>query len=95
MVEVYTSSSEEHTAWQPAPADKELEAEMLTRLSLRLENDFNPKQKTREEIEKQPALQKAAPVYVSREIKGPKPLKSTKTSTAPGDAWASASIVSV
>ena len=43
MVEVYTSSSEEHTAWQPAPADKELEAEMLTRLSLRLENDFNPK----------------------------------------------------
>ena len=52
MVEVYTSSSEEHTAWQPAPADKELEAEMLTRLSLRLENDFNPKQKTREEIEK-------------------------------------------
>ena len=43
---------------------------MLTRLSLRLENDFNPKQKTREEIEKQPALQKAAPVYVSREIKG-------------------------
>ena len=70
MVEVYTSSSEEHTAWQPAPADKELEAEMLTRLSLRLENDFNPKQKTREEIEKQPALQKAAPVYVSREIKG-------------------------
>lgn len=70
MVEVYTNSSEEHTAWQPAPADKELEAEMLTRLSLRLENDFNPKQKTREEIEKQPALQKAAPVYVSREIKG-------------------------
>ena len=70
MVEVYTSSSEEHTAWQPAPADKELEAEMLTRLSLRLENDFNPKQKTREEIEKQPALQKAAPVYISREIKG-------------------------
>ncbi|MFQ9938023.1 MAG: outer membrane protein assembly factor BamC [Parasutterella excrementihominis] len=43
---------------------------MLTRLSLRLENDFNPKQKTREEIEKQPALQKAAPVYISREIKG-------------------------
>ena len=37
---------------QAAPADKELEAEMLTRLSLRLENDFNPKQKTREEIEK-------------------------------------------
>ena len=68
MVEVYTSSSEEHTAWQPAPADKELEAEMLTRLSLRLENDFNPKQKTREEIEKQPALQKAAPVGAAAQI---------------------------
>lgn len=70
MIEVYTNSSEEHTAWQPAPADKELEAEMLTRLSLRLENDYNPKQKTREEIEKQPALQKAQPVYISREIRG-------------------------
>ena len=99
MVEVYTSSSEEHTAWQPAPADKELEAEMLTRLSLRLENDFNPKQKTREEIEKQPALQKAAPVYVSREIKG----ADGKTEALEIDedfdrAWrrvASASIVSV
>lgn len=70
MIEVYTNSSEEHTAWQPAPADKELEAEMLTRLSLRLENDYNPKQKSREEIEKQPALQKSQPVYVSREIRG-------------------------
>lgn len=70
MIEVYTNSSEEHTAWQPAPADKELEAEMLTRLSLRLENDFNPTQKTREEIEKtEPGLQKTAPVYISREIK--------------------------
>lgn len=70
MIEVYTNSSEEHTAWQPAPADKELEAEMLTRLSLRLENDFNPTQKTREEIEKsEPGLQKTAPVYVSKEVK--------------------------
>lgn len=69
MIEVYTNSSEEHTAWQPGPADKELEAEMLTRLSLRLENDYNPKQKTREEIEKQPTLQKAQPVYISREIR--------------------------
>ena len=41
---------------------------MLTRLSLRLENEFNPKQKTREEIDTS-ALKKDIPAYVSKEIK--------------------------
>lgn len=68
MVEVYTTSREENTAWQPAASDPELEAEMLTRLSLRLENEFNPKQKTREEIDTS-ALKKDIPAYVSKEIK--------------------------
>lgn len=68
MVEVYTSSREEQTAWQPAPSDPELEAEMLTRLSLRLENEFNPKQKTREEIDTT-VFETTQPVYVSKEIK--------------------------
>lgn len=72
MVEVYTSSSNEHTAWQPAPPDKELEAEMLTRLSLRLENEFNVKQKTREDVDTTALKQTPteAPTYVSKEIRG-------------------------
>ncbi len=36
MKEVYTSEREERTVWQPAPADPELEAEMLRRLMVRL-----------------------------------------------------------
>lgn len=34
--EVFTSSTQERTAWQPRPADPELEAEMLRRLMVRL-----------------------------------------------------------
>ncbi|MDP4622018.1 MAG: outer membrane protein assembly factor BamC [Hydrogenophaga sp.] len=36
MQEVYTDSSEERTAWQPRPADPELEAEFLRRLMVSL-----------------------------------------------------------
>ena len=36
MVEVYTSSQRETTVWQPRPADPELEAEMLSRLMVKL-----------------------------------------------------------
>lgn len=68
MVEVYTNSREENTAWQPAASDPELEAEMLTRLSLRLENEFNPKQKTREEIDVTALKKVEAPKYMSRAV---------------------------
>ncbi|MBI5257280.1 MAG: outer membrane protein assembly factor BamC [Burkholderiales bacterium] len=36
MVEVYNSDRKETTAWQPRPADRELEAEFLSRLMVRL-----------------------------------------------------------
>ncbi len=36
MEEVFTSSTQEQTAWQPRPPDPELEAEMLRRLMIRL-----------------------------------------------------------
>ena len=36
MVEVYTTSQKDQTAWQPRPADPELEAEFLRRLMVRL-----------------------------------------------------------
>jgi outer membrane protein assembly factor BamC len=35
MVEVYTTTSQDQTRWQPRPSDPELEAEMLQRLALR------------------------------------------------------------
>ncbi len=36
MVEVYDGSDSQHTVWQPRPADPSLEAEMLSRLMVRL-----------------------------------------------------------
>jgi len=35
MIEVYTSSAQDNTAWQPRPSDPELEAEFLRRLMLK------------------------------------------------------------
>jgi outer membrane protein assembly factor BamC len=37
MTEVFTSTAQDRTAWQPRPADPELEAEMLQRLLVRFE----------------------------------------------------------
>jgi outer membrane protein assembly factor BamC len=34
--EIYTNENQDRTAWQPLPADKELEAEMLSRLMVKL-----------------------------------------------------------
>jgi outer membrane protein assembly factor BamC len=39
MEEVYTSSAQDNTRWQPAVSDPELEAEMLRRLMVRLGSD--------------------------------------------------------
>jgi outer membrane protein assembly factor BamC len=38
MVEVFTSSAQDRTAWQPRPPDPELEAEMLQRLLVRFDS---------------------------------------------------------
>jgi outer membrane protein assembly factor BamC len=61
MTEVYTTQQRDATAWQPRPNDPELEAEMLSRLMLKLG--------AKEELAKAalmasatPAAQKAAPV---------------------------------
>jgi outer membrane protein assembly factor BamC len=35
MIEVYTSSAQDRTMWQPRPSDPEMEAELLQRLALR------------------------------------------------------------
>jgi len=52
MVEVLKGKQEDSTIWQPGPSDPQLEAEMLSRLALKLEAEFNPDLK--------PAEQKAA-----------------------------------
>lgn len=42
MVEVVTGRDGDSTVWQPGPSDPQLEAEMLSRLALKLETEFNP-----------------------------------------------------
>jgi outer membrane protein assembly factor BamC len=42
MIEVYTTSAKDSTAWQPRPSDPELEAEMLQRLLVRFEGQARP-----------------------------------------------------
>lgn len=45
MVEVLTGSDKESSRWQPGPTDPLMEAEMLQRLAVHIENEFNPDQK--------------------------------------------------
>ena len=42
MIEVVTGADKESTMWQPGPADPTLEAEMLQRLALAIDAEFNP-----------------------------------------------------
>ena len=60
MVEVLAGKDADNTIWQPGPSDPQLEAEMLSRLALKLETEFNPEIKpetaqeaAREEVVKQ------------------------------------------
>lgn len=63
MLEVYTTSQREETAWQPRPSDPELEAEMLSRLLLKLGG--------KEEAAK--AVVASAPAAPAPEIRQPAP----------------------
>ena len=42
MVEIITGSQQDSTMWQPGPSDPTMEAEMLQRLALRIDGEFNP-----------------------------------------------------
>lgn len=42
MVEVVTGAQKDTTLWQPGPTDPTMETEMLKRLALHIENEFNP-----------------------------------------------------
>lgn len=42
MVEVVTGRDNESSVWQPGPTDPTMEAEMLQRLALRIDAEFNP-----------------------------------------------------
>ena len=43
MVEVMTGRDNESSVWQPGPTDPTMEAEMLQRLALRIDAEFNPR----------------------------------------------------
>lgn len=66
MVEVVTGSQNDSTIWQPGPTDTMMEAEMLQRLALRLDAEFNPdakqaleEAKIREELAQAPVEPKS------------------------------------
>ena len=51
MVEVVTGSQNDSTMWQPGPADPTMEAEMLQRLALRIDEEFNPEAEPIKKVE--------------------------------------------
>ena len=55
MVEVVTGRDNESSVWQPGPTDLTMEAEMLQRLALRIDAEFNPEAsgKSQDEAAKQ------------------------------------------
>ena len=53
MVEVVTGADKESTVWQPGPTDPTMEAEMLQRLALRIDAEFNPNASAEAEAEAQ------------------------------------------
>ncbi|MDO5532053.1 outer membrane protein assembly factor BamC [Sutterella sp.] len=69
MVEVVTGAQKESTVWQPGPSDPTMEAEMLQRLALRIDSEFNPdasgeaqaaaQKELAEQLEVAPAVPKA------------------------------------
>ena len=56
MVEVVTGADKESTVWQPGPTDPTMEAEMLQRLALRIDAEFNPDASAEAEAEAQKEL---------------------------------------
>jgi outer membrane protein assembly factor BamC len=74
MVEVYTTTAKDSTAWQPRPSDPELEAEMLQRLLVRFEGQTRPTAVAATGTAAAPAAAGAAapavPPQVARLIKG-------------------------
>ncbi len=56
MVEVVTGADKESTVWQPGPTDPTMEAEMLQRLALRIDAEFNPNASAEAEAEAQKEL---------------------------------------
>ncbi len=62
MVEVVKSmgGDNETTVWQPGPSDPEMEAEMLTRLAQRINQEFNPEAVKKSAAEHEAEVQKLA-----------------------------------
>ena len=56
MVEVVTGADKESTVWQPGPTDPTMEAEMLQRLALRIDAEFNPDASAEAEADAQKEL---------------------------------------
>ena len=70
MVEVVKSlgGDNETTVWQPGPSDPEMEAEMLTRLAQRINQEFNPEAVKKSAEEHEAEVQKLASYQVEDSV---------------------------
>lgn len=70
MVEVVKSlgGDNETTVWQPGPSDPEMEAEMLTRLAQRINQEFNPEAVKKSAKEHEAEVQKLASYQVEDSV---------------------------
>ncbi len=59
MVEVVTGAQKDSSVWQPGPTDPMLEAEILQRLALRIDAEFNPNAKPEENLQRTEELKEA------------------------------------
>ncbi|MFG6414044.1 outer membrane protein assembly factor BamC [Roseateles sp. DC23W] len=87
MQEVYTSQSRDSTSWQPRPSDASLEAEMLSRLMLKLGGHETAAKAVVAETPVQPATQ-ASKLAVGAEPNRPRrPLSEVPDSLSVNDAF--------
>ena len=70
MVEVVKSmgGDNETTVWQPGPSDPEMEAEMLTRLAQRINQEFNPEAVKKSAAEHEAEVQKLTSYHAEEAI---------------------------
>jgi outer membrane protein assembly factor BamC len=62
LEEVYTNANQDRTMWQPLPADRELEAEMLNRIMAKMGMDASAKLAAAKEATPTPGVRATAPV---------------------------------
>lgn len=87
MQEVYTSQSRDSTSWQPRPSDPSLEAEMLSRLMLKLGGHENAAKAVVAETPAQPATQASKLAVGAEPNRARRPLSEVPDSLSVADGF--------